>query len=141
MHWKALRINSADGNDSKRRTLFESQPRFSEQLSRPDHSSADLSSRRSESGPRPPHLAEPDGGKQATTPEEFPPNDSSRMDNHGSSWNSGTLNLRRNRFSFMRLRHASDPQLSKTYAKGEEGVPPVPSLPPRRWPVLLVDRS
>ncbi|RJE25048.1 guanyl-nucleotide exchange factor, partial [Aspergillus sclerotialis] len=130
MHWKALRINSADGNDSKRRTLFESQPRHSEQLFRPDHSSADLPSRRSESGPRPPHLAEPDGGKQATTPEEFPPNDSSRMENRGSSWNSGTSNWPRNRFSFMRLRHASDPQLSKTYAKGEEDVPPVPSLPP-----------
>ena len=130
MHWKALRIAPSDGNDSKRRTILESQPRRSEHLPRPDHST-NLSSRRSESAPRPPHLAEPDEGKQAVTPEESPPNDSSKMENRGSSWNGGTPNLRRNRFSFMRLRHASDPQLSRTYAKGEEGVPPVPSLPPR----------
>lgn len=39
-----------------------------------------------------------------------------------------TPSLRRNRFSFMRLRHASDPQLSRSYAKAEE-TPPIPSLP------------
>lgn len=37
--------------------------------------------------------------------------------------------LRRSRFSFMKLRHASDPQLSKSYAKAEPKPPPVPAIP------------
>ncbi|KAJ5122708.1 hypothetical protein N7526_009645, partial [Penicillium atrosanguineum] len=50
---------------------------------------------------------------------------------HSSSGlSAGTPSLRRNRFSFMRLRHASDPQLSKSYAKAARDTPPVPSLPP-----------
>lgn len=40
--------------------------------------------------------------------------------------------LRRSRFSFMKLRHASDPQLSKSYAKAEPKPPPVPAIPPRK---------
>ncbi|KAJ5502939.1 SEC7-like alpha orthogonal bundle [Penicillium fimorum] len=41
-----------------------------------------------------------------------------------------TVRLRHKRFSFMRLRHASDPQLSKSYVKAGQNTPPVPSLPP-----------
>lgn len=41
--------------------------------------------------------------------------------------------LRRSRFSFMKLRHASDPQLSKSYAKAEPKPPPVPAIPPRKF--------
>ncbi|KAJ5750820.1 hypothetical protein N7533_007848 [Penicillium manginii] len=52
-----------------------------------------------------------------------------RSDFAGSS-SAETSSLRRNRFSFMRLRHASDPQLSKSYTKAQQEAPPVPSLPP-----------
>lgn len=146
MHWKGLRIGGSDGNDSKRRTLIEPQPRHSEQLSRPNPSSTEPASRRSESTPRPPRLIEADETKQAAAPAQSTANDSAKMENPGpSASHSGTPGLRRNRFSFMRLRHASDPQLSRTYAKGEEDVPPVPSLPrmPTPYPVsklIVTDR-
>lgn len=136
MHWKGLRIGASNSNDSKRRTFIEPQPRHSEQLSRPNHSSTELASRRSESAPRPRHLTEPDEAKQAAAPGESTANDSARMENPGASSNGGIPSWRRNRFSFMRLRHASDPQLSRSYAKGEEDVPPVPSLPRRPTPVV-----
>lgn len=45
-------------------------------------------------------------------------------------------NTKRNRFSVMRFRHASDPQLSVTYQNAEP--PPVPSLPPRECIVSSV---
>lgn len=45
--------------------------------------------------------------------------------------------LRRSRFSFMKLRHASDPQLSKSYAKAEPKPPPVPAIPPRKFAFSL----
>lgn len=37
------------------------------------------------------------------------------------------------RFSLMKFRHASDPQISKSYAAAE--VPPVPPMPPRAFPI------
>lgn len=47
--------------------------------------------------------------------------------------------LRRNRFSMLRFRHASDPQLSSSYAQADPDAPPVPPLPPRKFylPVAL----
>lgn len=42
-------------------------------------------------------------------------------------------NARRSRFSLMRFRHASDPQLSVTFNQAE--TPPVPSLPPRKFSI------
>ncbi|PLB47146.1 hypothetical protein P170DRAFT_235286 [Aspergillus steynii IBT 23096] len=137
MHWKGLRIGTSDAND-KKRTLLEPQSlsRHSEQLPRPTLSTSNLAPRRSESAPRSPSLVGPDT-------DDNPDNDGSQLaacrshnlpaptprvrtgltPGDNSSW-------RRNRFSFMRLRHASDPQLSQSYAQGEEDVPPVPSLPP-----------
>lgn len=139
MHWKGLRIGTSDAND-KRRSLLEpqSQARHSEQLPRPTISTSNLAPRRSESAPRSPSLIEPepdqtadnDGSQLAACrshnlPAPTPRVRSGLTPGDNSSW-------RRNRFSFMRLRHASDPQLSQSYAKGEEDVPPVPSLPRKK---------
>lgn len=139
MYWKGLRIGTSDGNDPKRRSLVEPQSvsRHSEQIPRPTLSTTNLAPRRSESAPRSPPLTGPDdadhdtdnaGAELAGTHSHTP---SGKIHNTGTnlSVNDGS-NWRFNRFSFMRLRHASDPQLSKSYAKAEEDVPPVPSLPP-----------
>lgn len=40
--------------------------------------------------------------------------------------------IKSKRFSLMRFRHASDPQLSKSYA--DSAIPPVPPVPPRKCP-------
>ncbi|KAE8163039.1 hypothetical protein BDV40DRAFT_287991 [Aspergillus tamarii] len=136
MHWKGLRIGTSDGNEPKRRSLVEPQSvsRHSEQIPRPTLSTTNLAPRRSESAPRSPTLTGPDADHHTHTagPEltgshsHTPPG---KVQNTGLSVNDGS-NWRFNRFSFMRLRHASDPQLSKSYAKGEEDIPPVPNLPP-----------
>ncbi|GKZ97452.1 hypothetical protein AnigIFM59636_000835 [Aspergillus niger] len=142
MHWKALRLGSSD-NEAKRRSYLYDPPqsRHSEQLPRPTLSTTALAPRHSESAPRSPSLAGPDDAEH---------NDDYRADGPGltqsrsradeptlKSRNTGNSllpgsgpNWRMNRFSFMRLRHASDPQLSKSYAKAEQEIPPVPSLPP-----------
>ncbi|OGM44962.1 guanyl-nucleotide exchange factor [Aspergillus bombycis] len=136
MYWKGLRIGTSDGNETKRRSLVEPQSvsRHSEQISRPTLSTTNLAPRRSESAPRSPTLTGPDADHPTDTtgPElvgshsHTPPG---KVQNAGLSVTDSS-NWRFNRFSFMRLRHASDPQLSKSYAKGEEDVPPVPNLPP-----------
>ncbi|KAE8144535.1 hypothetical protein BDV25DRAFT_91292 [Aspergillus avenaceus] len=138
MYWKGLRIGTSDGNDPKRRSLVEPQSvssRHSEQIPRPTLSTTNLAPRRSESAPRSPPLVGPDepdhtdstGAALAESRSHTP--GKTQHATTGLSVNDGS-NWRFNRFSFMRLRHASDPQLSKTYAKGEEDVPPVPNLPP-----------
>ncbi|KAJ5498606.1 SEC7-like alpha orthogonal bundle [Penicillium expansum] len=124
MHWKGLRLVA----DGKRQNTTEpqGQSRRSEHLPRPF---VPAEPRLSESIPRPSEL-----------PEEVntglrPPDDDGF--NHGVA-ESGVAgpssddrpSLRHKRFSFMRLRHASDPQLSKSYAKAGQDTPPVPSLPP-----------
>ncbi|KAF7158650.1 hypothetical protein CNMCM5623_003710 [Aspergillus felis] len=145
MHWKGLRLGALDSNDSKRRSVVEPQPlsRHSEQLPRPTLSTTNLASRHSESAPRSPLLAGPDpddendhddhetGDNDNKHLSEGPANTiRSRKGNVGAALVPGDASTwRRNRFSFMKLRHASDPQLSRSYAKGEEGTPPVPPLP------------
>ncbi|KAJ5896859.1 uncharacterized protein N7473_006258 [Penicillium subrubescens] len=135
MHWKGLRL-VADGS-SKRQSTIESQPqgRRSEHLPRP---LAPINEPRySESTPRFSDLADSEGihADDGTVPrlrvprERGPEAGVARADFAAGPSTGDTPSLRRNRFSFMRLRHASDPQLSKSYAKGEE-TPPVPSLPP-----------
>jgi hypothetical protein len=134
MHWKGLRL-VADGS-SKRQSTIESQPqgRRSEHLPRP---LAPINEPRySESTPRFSDLADAeeihaDDGtvSQLRVPGPRGPEAGvARADFAAGPSTGDTPSLRRNRFSFMRLRHASDPQLSKSYAKGEE-TPPVPSLP------------
>lgn len=135
MHWKGLRL-VADGS-SKRQSVIESQAqgRRSEHLPRPLAPIAEP--RYSESTPRFADLADSeavhtDGDGHA--PQLQLPADTgleagvARADFAARPTTENTPSLRRNRFSFMRLRHASDPQLSKSYAKAEQ-TPPVPSLP------------
>lgn len=135
MHWKGLRL-VADGS-SKRQSIIESQAqgRRSEHLPRPLAAIAEP--RYSESTPRVADLADSeavhsDGDGHA--PQLQLPADTgseavvARADFAARPTTENTPSLRRNRFSFMRLRHASDPQLSKSYAKAEQK-PPVPSLP------------
>lgn len=123
MHWKGLRF-VADGS-SKRHSTFEPQGRRSEHLPRP---SLSTESRYSESTSR---LQEPDEALAVADgpgPAVESDHGIARTDFAGRS--TDTPSLRRNRFSFMRLRHASDPQLSKSYAKAAQAdTPPVPSLP------------
>jgi len=162
MPWRGLRIGIPDGTDSKRRSVIDlshSQSRHSEQLPRPSLSTSNLVPRHSESTPRTPRLTgaddgdgndDDDGDYDDAAAANGDPRTShlavsgDRTDNSNSPSNTGNSSasqspaealsgsLRRNRFSFMRLRHASDPQLSKSYAKAEQKPPPVPPLPPRK---------
>ncbi|KAJ5084131.1 hypothetical protein NUU61_008710 [Penicillium alfredii] len=131
MHWKGLRL-VPDGSSKRQSTLDPyAQSRRSEHLPRPSPPATEP--RLSESTTRLPGLAEPDGTSTALLGLEVPENgqpDGVTCTDFGSSSAGDTSSVLRNRFSFMRLRHASDPQLSKTYAKDQDTVPPVPSLPP-----------
>ena len=155
MPWKGLRIGVPDGTDSnKKNTVIDRpQPQFrhSEQLPRPSLSTSNLVPRHSESAPRSPPLTGPDNDGEGANDDGADANGATRLavpgdrtDNKNnpapSPGNSPTsqspgealAGSLRSRFSFMRLRHASDPQLSKSYAKAEQKPPPVPSLPPRK---------
>ncbi|KAJ5663458.1 hypothetical protein N7507_004189 [Penicillium longicatenatum] len=128
MHWKGLRLVA---DSSKRQSTIEpqSQSRRSEHLPRPSPPVSDP--RLSESTARGPGLPPIDGTDDSRlgVPTDVPDH-GAESDFAGPS-SADTPSLRRNRFSFMRLRHASDPQLSKSYAKaGQQEAPPVPSLPP-----------
>ncbi|KXG54587.1 SEC7-like, alpha orthogonal bundle [Penicillium griseofulvum] len=120
MHWKGLRLVA----DGKRQSTFEPQARHSEQLPRPyppaePRLSESIS--RSSDSPVNQGLQVPDdnGSHHAVSqPDLAEPSEGDRP------------SLRHKRFSFMRLRHASDPQLSKSYVKAGQDTPPVPSLPP-----------
>ncbi|KAJ5605557.1 hypothetical protein N7510_008338 [Penicillium lagena] len=129
MHWKGLRLGASDG--SKRHSVLDLQAhspgRHSEQLPRPGPPTVEP--RYSESIPRLNPPEQPDGNADLSIPEDGPVGDVAQTNFAGPSVGD-TPSLRRNRFSFMRLRHSSDPQLSKSYAKAEEDTPPVPSLPP-----------
>ncbi|KAJ5103101.1 hypothetical protein N7532_003630 [Penicillium argentinense] len=142
MHWKGLRL-VADSSSKRQSTIdphahLQPQARRSEHLPRPSPPATEP--RYSESTPRSPGLVPSSENPELAGPsnaarglqlpgEQGPALDHrvARTDFAGSAGD--TPSLRRNRFSFMRLRHASDPQLSKSYAKAEEA-PPVPSLPP-----------
>lgn len=136
MHWKGLRL-VADGSSKRQSTIESHQPqgRRSEHLPRP---LAPINEPRySESTPRFSDLVESedintDGDGTASRlqvpGERGPEAPVARVDFPAGPSRGDTPSLRRNRFSFMRLRHASDPQLSKSYANAGEA-PPVPSLP------------
>ncbi|KAJ5287117.1 hypothetical protein N7478_002803 [Penicillium angulare] len=128
MHWKGLRL-VADGNSKRQNTLEpHAQGRRSEHLPRPNPPMSEprLSESDARLGPSP-----QDGADESRLEmlDEFPDHGVTRSDLAGPS-SGDTPSLRRNRFSFMRLRHASDPQLSKSYATAQQETPPVPSLPP-----------
>lgn len=148
MHWKGLRL-VADSSSKRQSTIdpqayAQPQSRRSEHLPRPSPPTTEP--RYSESTPRLPDLSPPieqaefesptDAarglqipGEQGGLPHGPDGHAVDRTDFAGSS-SAETSSLRRNRFSFMRLRHASDPQLSKSYTKSQQDAPPVPSLPP-----------
>ncbi|KAJ5677592.1 uncharacterized protein N7477_003225 [Penicillium maclennaniae] len=134
MHWKGLRL-VADGS-SKRQSTIEppTQARRSEHLPRP--SPPETEPRHSEALSRSPGLDMPvdvrdakrgvdalaeSGPDHGVAPTDFAGESSSGL-------SADTPSLRRNRFSFMRLRHASDPQLSKSYAKAARDTPPAPTI-------------
>lgn len=129
MHWKGLRL-VADGKDGngKRQSTIETQSRRSEHLPRPSPPATEP--RLSESIPRSPGFSASHAHLPSLhVPEEGSNDGVAQTDLAGPSAGD-TPSLRRNRFSFMRLRHASDPQLSKSYVKaGQQDTPPVPSLP------------
>lgn len=117
MTWKGLGIGTAsDGNDSAKRSsaiYSESPLRHSEHVPRPTPS---------EGQPNPPRLSESvarshgggtSNGASSSSPEGPP-----------------ISQRKQNRFSLMKFRHASDPQLSKTYTESKP--PPVPPVPPRK---------
>ncbi|KAL5332905.1 hypothetical protein BJX70DRAFT_89388 [Aspergillus crustosus] len=135
MHWKGLRLGAFHDNESKRHLAEpQLQSRHSEQLARPTLSTSNLAPRNSESSPRSPtptglddnEGAEPgEGNNGASTT-----GSTALKARFPNTLHRDTSNWRGSRFSLMRLRHASDPQLSKSYARGEPKTPPVPSIPP-----------
>jgi hypothetical protein len=138
MPWKSLRPNPNDGSMSKRHsTLFTtSHFRHSEQNARPQPPRSPLSRRQSDNGPRP-HMeasghsspligGADDHGRSLNATNESTP-DTTTLSSMGS-----TQPARRNRFSMLRFRHASDPQLSASYARSAQMTPSVPPLPPRK---------
>lgn len=142
MHWKGLRL-VADSSSKRQSTIdpqshAHAQARRSEHLPRPSPPATEP--RYSESTPRSPALSppnehaefegSPDVARGLQVPGEQGGHHGVARTDFPSSSAADTPSLRRNRFSFMRLRHASDPQLSKSYANAQQEAPPVPSLPP-----------
>lgn len=153
MPWKGLRIGVSDDPDSKKQSVVDrSQPQshHSEQLPRPSLSTSNLVPWHScsprltgaddddgddddddvDGDSRACHLGAPGGRTDGSRPASPNPGNTPTSPSPGEALGAS---LRRNRFSFMKLRHASDPQLSKSYAKAEQKPPPVPSIPPRKF--------
>jgi hypothetical protein len=124
MPWKGLRFGGTDGVDFGTRSETNLGPptRHSEHVPRRVPSLEQLPPRLSESIVHSP-LAGDSHGMDPSTPVG---DTAGRKSDHTVRHQ----NARRNRFSLMRFRHASDPQLSVTFNRAEP--PPVPSLPPRK---------
>lgn len=123
MHWKGLRLVA----DGKRQSTMEpqGQSRRSEHLPRPY---APAEPRLSESIPRSSGL--PEGVNTGLQPpDDNESNHAGAQPDFAGPSSVDRPSLRHKRFSFMRLRHASDPQLSKSYVRAGQDTPPVPSLP------------
>lgn len=137
MHRIRARLASSEGNDNKRYSLiFSPHARRSEHVPRPSPSSSQLDRRLSDSGPRPNVEG---SGLDDQKPER--PNLYERDDSINGSGVTGfsvasssenSASMKRSRFSMLRFRHASDPQLSTSYSQSASDVPPVPQIPPRK---------
>lgn len=130
MHWKGLRLlaDGKEGKDGKRHSAIEGQARRSEHLPRPSPPATEP--RLSESIPRSPGFSASHAQLPSIQVPDESSNDGVAQTDFAGPPSGDTPSLRRNRFSFMRLRHASDPQISKSYVKaGQQDTPPVPSLP------------
>ncbi|PGH13375.1 hypothetical protein AJ79_03654 [Helicocarpus griseus UAMH5409] len=126
MPWrKGLRFGAPDDHNSHQQHRLNPEPspaRHSEQIPRSSSPMGHLVPRLSESTTNSP-LA---GEFKAT---EHPTPDGSAVGSRRNlDHSSKQQNTRRNRFSLMRFRHASDPQLSASYNEAET-TPPVPPLP------------
>ncbi|KAH8696047.1 putative guanyl-nucleotide exchange factor [Talaromyces proteolyticus] len=138
MYWNRNRLAPTDANNNtgmKRYSfMLPTYTRHSEHVPRPAASPTPVDRRLSDSGPRPPmDESQPDGvhtlGPESHKNESLNGHhhlDESGAVNHAQSGSSA----KRNRFSMLRFRHASDPQLSATYSQSETSIPPVPSMPP-----------
>ncbi|KAJ5964819.1 uncharacterized protein N7479_004695 [Penicillium vulpinum] len=124
MHWKGLRLVA----DGKRQSSIEpqAQSRRSEHLPRPY---PPAEPRLSESIPRS-GLSDSPVNTGLQVPDDNGSNHGEAPSDFAGPSSGDRPSLRHKRFSFMRLRHASDPQLSKSYVKAGQSTPPVPSLPP-----------
>lgn len=133
MHWKGLRL-VADGSSKRQGPIEPPHGRRSEHLPRP--SPPDTEPRLSESNARSAGLPQHDGSPDSSSRLDLPATgDDDHTEDHSGAASPSHGNppsMRRHRFSFMRFRHASDPQLSKSYSQAEQDAPPVPSLP-RKW--------
>ncbi|OAS99302.1 guanyl-nucleotide exchange factor, variant [Blastomyces dermatitidis ER-3] len=128
MTWKGFRLGGTDDHDSQLQQSLSpgSVPvRHSEQIPRSPLTMGQLIPRFSESTANSPLVGESKVVEPSSPPPDEPPAASRSTSDHNAKQQM-TL---RNRFSLMRFRHASDPQLSVSY--NEAGTPPpVPSLPP-----------
>ncbi|KAL1964971.1 hypothetical protein VTN77DRAFT_6171 [Rasamsonia byssochlamydoides] len=138
MHWKGLRLATTDGNNgSKRYSSIFSTPGFrhSEHVPRSSPSATQLARRRSDSGPRP-RTGDPES-------DALQPDITERLDEQTESADAPPetpterQSLRRSRFNMLRFRHASDPQLSASYAQADPDAPPVPPLPMPPPPTII----
>ncbi|OXV06539.1 hypothetical protein Egran_05693 [Elaphomyces granulatus] len=137
MPWKALRLspfNSSDGNGSKKSNAIFSavHARHSEHVPRPILPTSQHARRRSDSGPRP-RIPESNGLQPATLdddPTETPEETASNGNIETSILMERRQSVLMNRFSVLRFRHASDPQLSTTFAQADGNTPPLPPMPP-----------
>ncbi|EEH07661.1 protein transporter sec73 [Histoplasma capsulatum G186AR] len=126
MTWKGFRFGGPVGHDSQPQQSLSPAPvpvRHSEQIPRSTFTMGQLIPRLSESNANSPLVGE-SGIAERSHPHDNPPAASRNTSDHNAKQQ---ISLR-NRFSLMRFRHASDPQLSASY--NETGTPPVPSLPP-----------
>ena len=139
MHRLRARLASSDGSDNKRYSLiFASHARRSEHVPRPSPSPSQFDRRVSDSGPRP-NVEEGIvvDGEKPERPSIYEDDDANPSHKRGTTGlsvaSASSASMKRNRFSMLRFRHASDPQLSATYAQSEKDVPPMPQVPPREF--------
>lgn len=133
MHRIRARLASSDGNDNKRySSIFAPHARRSEHVPRPSPSSSQLDRRVSDSGPRP-NVDEGTvvDGEKVERPNIYERGSGTTGFSVASS-SEHSASMKRHRFSMLRFRHASDPQLSVTYSQSAKDVPPMPQVPPRK---------
>ncbi|EEH40574.2 hypothetical protein PAAG_09027 [Paracoccidioides lutzii Pb01] len=128
MPWKGCRLGADDRNSQPHHSVNpESAPaRHSEHIPRSNSAMDQLAPRLSESTANSPLAGEPGGAERSerTLSDNGPAGSGGKSVPNAKQ--QGTTIF--NRFSLMRFRHASDPQLSTSYNEAE--TPPVPSLLP-----------
>jgi hypothetical protein len=130
MPWRGLRLNPAGGQKSRRHSFFEkgdppaADGHRESEIVEPNQQLLDMPINES-TGLQPPHNASPD----LTTPEQTTPDtDPACRDMPVQMRNDDPATVSRShRFSLLRFRHASDPQLSRSYTtSAPSSTPPLP---------------